>query len=139
MERIRGWDDEQFNEALALRNDGLTYREIGKLTGRTADAVRAKFRMKAGWRPRPEGAKCRGPSDRVLQAYIIKQDKAFQRRMRAAIRFGYENAPIGVFVDTRPFDKPPFQFRDVIQVSGAGSSAALCAELGRSLEAPRKP
>jgi len=58
------------------------------------------------------------------------QDAKFQKAMKAAIRMGLENAPIGVSLNTEAPGSLPIRVRPLSLFSGCGSSAADCAALG---------
>lgn len=58
-------------------------------------------------------------------------DIAFKRALRKAIAAGLEHAPMGTYKNPLPPD--PVRFSAPMRISGCGSTAALCVELGSAV------
>ena len=102
------WTPAEDMRLKTLMHDGRSFAEISPILGRTQKAIKARIRHIGKYKQAVNG---RQPIeyDRydATRKDFEDQDNAFQAAMRAAIHLGWERAPIGVYVDTRPLTAIP--------------------------------
>jgi hypothetical protein len=67
-------------------------------------------------------------TEAIARLSLREADFDFQAAMKAAIKAGLENAPIGIFKDDSPIS--PTHFIRSQRASWCSSSAGLCADVG---------